>query len=106
MSVVYENFKKSILDGLGEKYRYLRFNTTIYRNYPFKISQIRQEKNPRIPVYEAGFGFQGPDEKPIRDMLITFQNETGFISVNLAAGTFVLTDKGINKLKRLDPSLV
>jgi hypothetical protein len=102
---LYENFKTHILDGLGEKYRHLRFNTTIYQNYPFKISQIRQEKNPKIPVYEAGFGFTGPDEKPIRDMLIDFQNETGFILINSNDSTFSLTDKGITKLKKLDASL-
>jgi hypothetical protein len=93
---LYENFKKHILDGLGEKYRYLRFNTTIYHNYPFKTS---------LPVYEAGFGFTGPDEKLIRGMLTDFQNETGFILINSNNSTSSLTDKGITKLKKLDPSL-
>lgn len=106
MDHLYENFKKAILDGLGEKYRYLRFNTKKYHNYRFKISQIRQERNRMAPTYEDGFGFSAPGEEIVRNMLIKFQDETGFIFVNLDNGVFILTELGITELKRRDQSLI
>ena len=42
---LYENFRRVLIEGLHEKYRYLRRNTTIYRNYTFYINQIREPCN-------------------------------------------------------------
>lgn len=106
MDHLYENFKKSILDGLGEKYRYLRFNTEKYRDYPFRTSQIRQQRNQTVVPYEDGFGFSAPREEMIRKMLIRFRNDTGFILVDLNNGIFTLTDLGIAELRRRDPALI
>jgi hypothetical protein len=104
---LYESFKKTMFDGLGEKYRYLRFNTDIYRRYPFRISQIREPRNHQNkPPYEDGFGFSGPGEDVIENMLRRFQKETTCISINLNDRTFTITEQGINELRRLDSSLV
>ncbi len=103
---LYENFKKAILDGLGEKYRYLHFNTKKYPNIHFKISQIRQERNRMAPSYEDGFGFSAPWEEIIRNMMIKFRDETGFIMVDLNNDVFTLTELGITELKRRDQSLI
>ena len=74
--------------------------------YHFKISQIRQERNRMAPSYKDGFGFSAPGEEIIRNMMIKFRDETGFIMVDLNNGVFTLTDQGITKLKRRDQSLI
>ncbi|MDQ6866754.1 MAG: hypothetical protein M3044_23400 [Thermoproteota archaeon] len=108
---LYENFRRALIEGLHEKYRYLRRNTTIYHNYTFHINQIREPGNKHdstnklIPPPLNGFGFSAPDEPLIRRMLLRFQNETGYVIVNLNNSTFRLSDTGINYLIGLDPTL-
>jgi hypothetical protein len=58
------------------------------------------------PSYEDGFGFSTPEEEIIRNMLIKFRDETGFILVDLNNGDFTLTEQGITELKRRDKSLI
>jgi hypothetical protein len=58
-----------------------------------------------IPPHLNGFGFSAPDEPLIRRMLLRFQNETGYVIVNLNNSTFRLSITGINYLIGLDPTL-
>jgi hypothetical protein len=58
------------------------------------------------PSYEDGFGFSAPGEEIIRNMMIKFRDETGFIMVDLNNGVFTLTEQGITELKRRDQSLI
>lgn len=108
---IYENFRRTLIEGLHEKYRYLRRNTDIYRNYPFRIEQIRQpstlhdNNNRLIPPHDNGFGFSAPDEPLVRNMLLRFQDETGFVLVNLNASIFELSATGVNYLIELDATL-
>jgi hypothetical protein len=108
---LYENFKKTLIEGLGEKYRYLRHNTKIYENYQFRIEQIRQPRNQQdanrrlIVPHLDGFGFSGPQEPLVQQYLLRFQEETNFVLVILNDGIFQLTDRGVEHLRQLDPSL-
>jgi hypothetical protein len=73
---LYENFKETILENLGAKYKYLSLN------YPFKISRLGQEsQNQNIPVYEEPIKF-AQAWSVIRDMLVKFQNETGQLDLH------------------------
>ncbi|MGB8935629.1 MAG: hypothetical protein WCC17_11050 [Candidatus Nitrosopolaris sp.] len=102
---VYESFKETLIRDLGDKYRYLRHNTRIYENYPFNIGQIREpsnqcDENGRLkPPHLNRFGFSGPGESLIIDMLLRFQDETHYVYVNMSNGTFQLTGHGINHLR-------
>jgi hypothetical protein len=108
---LYESFRETLIKMLNDKYRYLRRNTTIYQNYPFRIEQMRKpnnqhDENGRLkPPHLNGFGFSAPDEPLIIKMLSRFQDETHYIYVNLNDRTFQLTEYGINHLRELDPSL-
>ena len=61
---IYENFRRVLIEGLHEKYRYLRRNTAIYHNYIFHINQIREPGNKHdstnklIPPHLNGLVFQ------------------------------------------------
>jgi hypothetical protein len=76
-----------LIRDLGDKYRYLRHNTRIYENYPFNIGQIREpsnqcDENGRLkPPHLNRFGFSGPGESLIIDMLLRFQDETHYVYV-------------------------
>lgn len=108
---LYESFSETLTRGLNEKYRYLRHNTTIHQNYPFRIEQIREASNQHdengrlMPPHLNGFGFSGPDEPLVINMLLRYQDETHYIRVNLNTRTFSLTEQGIRHLRELDSSL-
>jgi hypothetical protein len=88
----------------GEKYRYLRFNTDIYRDYPFRISQIIEPRTQQHrPPNEAGFGFSDPGETVIENMLTRLQSETCYIANNTNNRTFTLTEQAITELRKRDP---